>query len=262
VNWLASRVTLRIRTLSEIFDLGFVFLAENRKAYARLSLFMLVVPFGITVGLQFAHVAWWQIWVLAVLLGALVEGAFTTAAGQLLFTESIGTARLLALFARRSPAYVMSRILAGAAIALCTPFIIPVAPLAARTLFVPECSLLEGASPGQSFRRGGQLMQGQSGSGVVFAFLLLLVRLAFVVAAEELGQGLVEFVFQLGRPMGSLFDDGGSTFALAGFFASLPYAATTRFLGYVDRRTRREGWDIQVRFAALAQREGAEEAAA
>jgi hypothetical protein len=62
--------------------------------------------------------------------------------------------------------------------------------------------------------------------------------------------------------MGSLYDDGGSTFALAGFFASIPYVASTRFLGYVDRRTRREGWDIQVRFAALAQREGADEVAA
>jgi hypothetical protein len=262
VNWLASRVTLRIRTLSEIFDLGFVFLAENRRAYARLVLATLIVPFGATVGLQVAHVAWWEIWAVAIVFGALVEGAFTSAAGQLLFTETVGTGRLLAAFARRLPSFVAARILGALAIVLCAPFIVPVAPLAARTLFISECSLLEAASPGQSFRRGGQLMQGQAGSGAIFAVLLLLVRFAFVVSAEEIGQGIIEFVFQLGRPVGSLWDDGGSTFALAGFFASLPYAATTRFLGYVDRRTRREGWDIQVRFAALAQRQGSEEAAA
>jgi hypothetical protein len=85
--------------------------------------------------------------------------------------------------------------------------------------------------------------------------------LAFVVAGDLLGQGLVEFVLQLGRPVGSLFHDGGSTYALFGYFLSVPYVSSARFLGYVDSRTRREGWDIQVRFAALAQRAATEEAA-
>ena len=66
---------------------------------------------------------------------------------------------------------------------------------------------------------------------------------------------------QLGRPVGSLFDNGGSTYALLGYFLSVPYVASARFLGYVDSRTRREGWDIQVRFAALLQRAATEEAA-
>jgi hypothetical protein len=262
VNWLASRVTLRIRSLPEVFDLGFVFLGENRKAYTRLALLTLVVPLGATALLQFAHVPWWEIWGVAIVLGTLVEGMFTTAAGQLLFSASVPMRRLFGLFARRMISYSAARILAALAMAAGAPFIIPIPPIAARSLFVSECSLLESASPAGCLRRGGQLMAGQTGPGAIFALLLLVFRFAFIVTAEELGQGLVEFVLQLGRPVGSLFDDGGSTFALAGFFASIPYVASTRFLGYVDRRTRREGWDIQVRFAALAQREGGEEAAA
>ena len=262
MNWLASRVALRIRSLSEVFDLGFVFLTENRKTYTKLALVTLVVPFGMTVALQFARVPWWQIWGAAVLLGAAIEGVFTAAAGQLLFAESLGTLRIYGLFGRRLVSYGASRIVSALVMAACAPLVIPVPPFAARTLFVSECSLLESASPAQALRRGGQLMQGQAGPGALFALLLVAVRLVFIAFAEELGQGLVEFVLQLGRPVGSLFDDGGSTFALAGFFASIPYVTATRFLGYVDRRTRREGWDIQVRFAALAQREGAEEAAA
>ena len=39
--------------------------------------------------------------------------------------------------------------------------------------------------------------------------------------------------------------------AIAGLFASLPLVATLRFLAYIDIRTRREGWDIQVRFLEL-----------
>jgi hypothetical protein len=262
VNWLASRVTLRIRSLTEVFDLGFVFLGENRKAYAKLALATLVAPFGITVALQFARLPWWQIWAVAIVLGALVDGVFTVAAGQLLFAPSVETRRVLATFGRRCASYAAARILGALAMALGAPFVIPLPAVAARSLFTPECSLLESASPAGCLRRGGQLMQGQTGPGALFAAILIVVRLAFIATAEELGQGLVEFVLQLGRPVGSLFEDGGSTFALAGFFAAIPYVASTRFLGYVDRRTRREGWDIQVRFAALAQRDGSEEAAA
>jgi hypothetical protein len=262
VNWLLSRVTLRVRGMSEIFDLGFVFIAENRKAYLKLALVTLVVPFAVTAALQWKHVGWWQLWGVAIVLGVLVEGAFTTAAGQLLFAESVETRRLLGLFGRRFVSFAAARALSALALTACVPVIIPIPPMAARSLFVNECSLLESASPMQCLRRGGQLMQGQTGSGFLFALVLLATRFAFIVAAEELGQGLVEFVLQLGRPVGSLFEEGGSTFALLGFFASIPYAATARFLGYVDRRTRREGWDIQVRFAALAQREASEEAAA
>ena len=262
MNWLASRVTLRVRTLPEIFDLGFVFVAENRRAYTRLGLWMLAVPFAICVALQFSRVGWWQTWGAAILLGSIAEGAFTTAAGRLLFAENVPVRQVLAPFARRFVSYGAARILSTVVVAFCSLFIIPIPSIVARTLFVSEYSLLESASPWQCLRRGGQLMQGQTWPGALFELTLAACRFGFVVAAEQLGKGLVEFVLQLGRPLGSLFDDGGSTFSLAGFFLSIPYLASTRFLGYVDRRTRREGWDIQVRFAALAQREASEEAAA
>jgi hypothetical protein len=99
-------------------------------------------------------------------------------------------------------------------------------------------------------------------NATALALILGAGRLAFVAAADVLGQSLVEFVLQLGRPMGALFQEGGSTYALAGFFLSIPYVSSTRFLAYVDSRTRREGWDIQVRFAALVRRSSDEEAAA
>jgi hypothetical protein len=262
VNWLASRVRLRIRSLSEILDLGFVFFAENRTAYAWLGLSTLLVPFGVCAALQLARAPWWQIWCVAVVLGTLSEGAFTAAAGQLLFAERVKVRRMLAPFGRRLVAYVSAHIVRATVVLICAAFVIPLPAIAARTVFVTEYCLLESASPTACLSRGGQLMQGQAAAGALFALALLLARVAFVLASEALGQSAVEFVLQLGRPLGSLFNEGGSTFALAGFFVSIPYVASTRFLGYVDARTRREGWDIQVRFAALAQREASEEAAA
>ena len=38
---------------------------------------------------------------------------------------------------------------------------------------------------------------------------------------------------------------------LLGLHLSIPLVATTRFLAYIDNRTRRDGWDIQVRFLAI-----------
>ncbi len=45
-----------------------------------------------------------------------------------------------------------------------------------------------------------------------------------------------------------------------GWIAAGPYVATVRLFDYIDARTRREGWDIQVRFSAIAQRSERERA--
>jgi hypothetical protein len=262
VNWLASRVTLRVRTVPEILDLGLVFLVENWKPLARIGAAVLVVPFAACVVLQFKHVPWWEIWSLAIVLGAVAGGAFTAAAGQLLFTERLGLREMLAPFGRRLFPFLIARLFAILVLAAVSPFILPLPSVGARTLFFSEYSLLEAASPMQCFRRGGQLTRRQTARAAFLALLLLGASFAFAAFADALGHSLVEFVFQLGRPVGSLFGDGGSTYALAGFFLSIPYVAAARFLAYVDSRTRMEGWDIQVRFASLQQRAASQEAAA
>jgi hypothetical protein len=262
VNWLLSRVTLRIRTLSETLDLGFVFCAENRKAYGKLSLAALSLPFAICVAAQAMGAPWWQIWALAVVLGAVSEGAFTAGAGQLLFASASDLRALLTPVQRRIVPYLATRLLSALVLLVGTVLILPLPAMTARTLYVSEYCLLEAASPTECLRRGARLMKGQAPQALALALWLLIARVAFVLIGDALGQAVVEFVLQLGRPVGSLFQDGGSTYALAGFFLSLPYVATARFLGYIDSRTRREGWDIQVRFAALLQRATTEEAAA
>ncbi len=45
-----------------------------------------------------------------------------------------------------------------------------------------------------------------------------------------------------------------------GWMLAGPYIATVRLFDYIDARTRREGWDIQVRFSAIAQRSEQERA--
>jgi hypothetical protein len=195
-------------------------------------------------------------------LGGVAEGAFTAGAGQLLFAPVHRLRGLLDPLRRRGGSYLVTRFLSALALLASALLVLPFPAMTARCLYVSEYCLLESASPVESMRRGARLMRGQAPQALVLALWLAIARVAFVLVADALGQAAVEFLLQLGRPLGSLFHDGGSTFALAGFFLSLPYVATTRFLGYIDSRTRREGWDIQVRFAALLQRAGVEGAAA
>ena len=59
---------------------------------------------------------------------------------------------------------------------------------------------------------------------------------------------------QLGSPLDTLWDNGGSWASIAGFLLAAPFVALARLFDYVDARTRLEGWDIQVRFKAIATR--------
>jgi hypothetical protein len=85
------------------------------------------------------------------------------------------------------------------------------------------------------------------------ALACLCAPFLFAMAADLVGETLVNMVLQMGRPLGSLWSDGGSAFAVLGALLSAPLVGCAGFLGYVDLRTRKEGWDIQLRFMALAE---------
>ena len=108
-------------------------------------------------------------------------------------------------------------------------------------------------------KRVDRFIAGRGASAFGTLLSLLATQAGFIVTAEFLGHGLVDEVLQLGKPFGSLFSNGGSPYALAGFFLSVPYVATARFLSYVDARTRADGWDVQLRFMAIAARGDATE---
>ncbi|HJZ85661.1 MAG TPA: hypothetical protein VKN99_10850 [Polyangia bacterium] len=254
MNILDSRVVLRLRTVPDILDLAFRYVAgPGERVFLRLTAAVLVPCFAVCVALRYAlGWDWVWVWFLAIALGGIAQGAFTVGAGQLLFSDSVRARDVLARFARRLPSYLVALFLTRLAMALggFLLFVLLV-PAWLRAEFVHEASLLEGASPGQAYARSARFIKRQGGPALGLLCSLLLAQFGFVVAAELLGQGLVEFVLQLGQPLGSLWSDGGSVYALAGFFLSVPYVAAARFLKYTDIRTRKEGWDIQLKFTAL-----------
>ena len=258
MNLGASTIVLRPRTLAEILDLACrLSISLAFGLYARLSLVILLPLFAGCLALRYAlDWPWAVVWILAMLAGSLVQGVFTVAVGRLLFSEELGARIVLRLFLRRLGAYLgMSfyrALLFGAASLpgfLAVPFVWP------RLVFVHEASLLEGAGPSEAIRRSSRFATGRGPSVFGALLALLCTQGGFVIVAELLGHGLVEQVLQLGKPFGSLFQSGGSPYALAGYFLSIPYVATARFLDYIDARTRSDGWDVQLRFMAIAARD-------
>jgi len=71
------------------------------------------------------------------------------------------------------------------------------------------------------------------------------------IGTETITLAILEDVLVLPLRSEKLLSDGGSYPALAGFLLSVPWAATSRFLSYIDGRTRQDAWDVQVRIMAL-----------
>ncbi|HZS38306.1 MAG TPA: hypothetical protein VFF06_15820 [Polyangia bacterium] len=265
MNLRKARVVLRLRSLTDILDLALRVAVENGRTYRKLGFALLVPAFAACLALRYlADWTWWAIWPTAIALATLAQGAFTVATGQLLFDDAAPARTLLARFAKNLPRYFFALLLTRCVplALLFTTSLTHVNPVAAlflllsglllvRWAFVHEAVLLEGAGAGEAARRSSRILKRHGGAVMGLLFWSLGAQLAFVLGAELIGQGVVEYVFQLGQPFGALFSDGGSLFALGGLFLSVPYLATARFLQYIDLRTRKEGWDIQLKFTAI-----------
>ncbi len=251
MNLLDAKVELRLRTLPEVLDLAFLFCARHLWLYMRLATWALLPSFLVCVAARWAlHLSWVYVWLMALGLGGVAQGAYTLAAGRLLFEDTLKARSLIAPFVQRLPSYLVgllaSRfIIAGGA----TVFLLLLPSAAVRVLFIHETVLLEGVG---GVRRSASFVKRQ---GVVVSGLAVSIVLAWFfgpVVGDLLGEVVVNLILQAGEPFGSLWSDGGSLFALAGFFAVLPWIATARFLVYTSIRTRKEGWDIQLKFMAIA----------
>jgi hypothetical protein len=265
VNLLAARVVLRPRSLGDVLDLTVPFCLAGRRLLGRLGLTSLLPAFALCLYVQRGrHWNWYQTWALAIILGDLLEGLFTVAFGDLLFqpSEAVRPAAVWGRFARRLFHYLASLFVARLLITVSIATIIGAAAtpfLAVHLLFVREVCLLEGAGVFGAIGRASKFVHRQVSSGLGVLLAVLAAPAVMAVAAELLGDAIVSTLLQLGSPFGELFKQGGSAYALLGFFLSVPVVAAARFLKYIDVRTRKEGWDIQLRFTAIASAERAEE---
>lgn len=255
MNLEGARVVLRTRTPSEIFDLAVRFCASiGLSLYIKLGALVLL-PCMIATGLFHFYGAdreWELTWMFAAALAAFAQSVFTVAASRLLFEAKPGVGGVLLHSLRRLPALVGALLVHGVLLFVGMFVIVGSFFVWIHHTFLYEAVLLEQQGPVDAIRRASALMKRKFGTGLVVCAGSAIIVLLFIVCAEALGQGLVSFVLQLGKPFGELSEDNGSPYAVIGCFAALPLVATARFLSYIDGRTRQDGWDIQLRFMSLA----------
>jgi hypothetical protein len=249
----SANVVLRPRSGRESFDLAVLFLIRvGGLPYLWFGGAVLVPALVACVALAL-WLDWREVslWLLAVPLGVWLQGLFTLATGQLMFSARLEPRSVLRSFVHRMPAYSLG-LLASRALVLLMAGTLVLAPWAwSRVLFVPEMLLLEGLSVGAAMQRSSRL--GKTRGGLTLALWMAGTIGYFVLAGIELGDSLVHFTLQVPAPPESEQVDLSSVYALIGWFASLPLLATLRFFRYVDGRTRSDGWDAQVKLQRMAQ---------
>lgn len=257
MNLFSSRLVLRPRLLTEVLDLAAPFALACGRPLAFTALLVLgplgALAAGLRLGLGWS---WLALWAVMIPLGVLAQGAFTIVLGEAMFNppEAVRVGSLLRRYLGRLPLLVALHLTRLGALLACLTVVLPVVIEGPRWLFVGEAALLEQAGLGQAVARSRALTRDRLGFSLVLAVALLALPAVTMMLAEQIGNSVLGAVMQLGQPLGVLADDGGSGLAVAGMLLGLPLAASARFLGYIDLRTRREGWDIQLRFTAWQQR--------
>jgi hypothetical protein len=253
MDLMRARVTLRERNLLDVFDLAIRFCIVHAGAYAKISVFVLVPSFAVS--LAAAQLGgWWMGWTVAVVVSAFATTPYVALASRLVFADAVGTREALGIALRAVPALLLIRFLQ--LLALAASMFLAFMPwlwLGTILLFVAEVVVLEQSSIGATFGRAQRIASAHFGSVAGTMLAMLIVPVAAAMIADMAGREVLQTVLEI-RPPPSIFREGGSWLALAGFWIVVPIMTTARFFAYLDVRTRTEGWDIQTRFAAIAAR--------
>ncbi|MFT5431874.1 MAG: hypothetical protein ACI9OJ_002572 [Myxococcota bacterium] len=261
MNLQAARVVLRPRTTSDIMDLGLAWQRQiGGRLFIRLSLILLLPSLVMCViAKQAFSLGWDDVWVLAVVSTSALEGVFTIACGQLMFAESVKPLAVWQQFRPRLVPYIGMLIVISVLQGLLMLTVIGWILAWPSFLFCREAVLLENVGATDAVRRSHRFVKRDRSRAFGLSLLFLLVTCGLVLVSELLIGATFEFVLQIGRPFGQI-EDGGSFAALVGLHLAVPIIAAARFLAYIDLRTRQDGWDIQVKFLAIAGQINAEEA--
>lgn len=257
MDLMRSRVTLRERPLLDVFDLAVRFCVVHARAYAKLSVVVLLPSFLVSWGAARLG-GWWLGWASCLVIAALATAPYTALASRLVFADSVRTREVLGIALRAVPTLIGMRFLQLLALAASSLLLfLPWLWLGAILLFVVEVIVLEQASVPATFGRAQRIASTHLGPATGTLLVMLFVPVCAAMLADLAGREVLQTVLEI-HPPPSLFRQGGNWLALAGFWLVLPLLTTARFFAYLDVRTRTEGWDIQTRFAGIAARDEAE----
>jgi hypothetical protein len=241
------QVALRPRGPLEAFDLAFRFARERHGPLGKLLMLTLFPLWLLTIPaclLTDGHLA---LLLVPIVVGPFVQAPFTVLSGRLLFASQYPIFSVVKDVLTQLPALLTAWAIGvlGWAISSLSCFTFAVL-VQGSLLYHTETALLERVGPQRGLRRTFRLAGGNFGIALVGALSRWVLLAFFGLVAEAIGQGVVNFILQLGQPFGSLWSGQVTPFLLGGLlFAQAAHAVYRLFL-YLDVRTRVEGWDIQV----------------
>ncbi|NLE87697.1 MAG: hypothetical protein GX607_15015 [Myxococcales bacterium] len=258
MNLSSAAIVLRERTALEVIDLSLRFVRSLAPlAYLRLGAVVLLPIFAGCLLLRYvADVGWAWIWLIAWCAATVAQGPFTLLAGRLLFADEVRARSILVDALRRAFPYAVLLTLRALLFLLSTVIVIGPLLVWSQTAYVHEILYLENATVRTALGRSSRFVRGRSGSSMEMLLLLFCGIFVSIVLAEVLGLMLVRYVLEIALPVETVADNGGSPFALAGLLFAVPFISAQRFLFYVNERTLRDGWDVQVRFLGLREELG------
>ena len=175
-------------------------------------------------------------------------------ASRVVFEEGVTVKSVLAASLRSLPGLALARFMQFACIAIGLAFfVVPAAWIGATLLYLGEAFSLERGGAMHAFSRTQRLAGAAFGDAMLGAGLLVTLHAAATLLGDVAGRSALDGLFAT-TPPEPVWSRGGSLLATVGFWCFVPYAATVKFLLYLNVRTRSEGWDVQTRFAALARR--------
>jgi len=254
MNPIRSRVALRERSLLDVLDLAVRFCATHARKYAKLSVVVIVPAFAASCAVSWVA-GWWLGWVATVIITAFAGAPFVALASRLVFADDVGVGEAIRVALRALSGIAAVRALQAVWLGLSVfLFGLPWLWMGTILLFVVEVLLLERQGGiGEALRRSQRIASARLGPALVTMLLLVAVPIATAMVADIAGREVLGWLLEI-VPPSSMFRQGGSWLAMAGWWATVPLCSTARFLVYLDIRTRTEGWDIQTRFAAIAMR--------
>jgi len=251
MNVWEARVVVRERSLAEIIDLAVRFsLVLGGGLYLRLGAALLLPSYALCWWLLHSGVSAAWVGVLGVVLFSLLQLPFTVAAGRLMFSADVSLALVLTSSLRLLYRAILARCLALLLIVGGTLIVIPAPLVVARVLFMDEVVVLEGAGSLAAYRRATRIVSGRVPESLGVWLSLLFTSAAFIAVCHIFASALAAEGLPI-EALPSVWAGLNWEAGLAGLFLSVPLVASLRFLAYIDNRTRREGWDIQVRFLEL-----------
>lgn len=243
---IGHRVVLRPRSISETGDLAAAFVREHRRQYVKLLPWVLV-PAVLAWALHaFAGFAADEAVAAELAISGIGAGVYTLLCGELMLRSDVSLRELQLRFLRALPGFLLKRLASWCVLSF--TILLGYGWVA----FVPEGALLERGTLGATMSRSAALFRAVPGRIVMWGAVTLGLLAAGAMSADFVWHAVRSLV-GFGESQARVFSENWSWAPFLGIALVQPYLATMRFLLYIDCRTRREGWDLQVQMSALVQ---------